>query len=196
MNQHATPALGRARYAVAVFCALLLAHHAAQASAVMERLGLVDVFMVSNSDSGKCLSKSGGANLGQQFHGWRCNTKSPLQKFTLLERERGLYLIRTETGQLCLDVSGSAIKKRRTGGAVGLHRCGQPVVGNHPGRWFQAFPAARTSFRALPQSRQGGRKSFHLRAARLRARQQVANLRNREVAGPRAAGAQPINAFA
>lgn len=110
MNQHATPALGRARYAVAVFCALLLAHHAAQASAVMERLGLVDVFMVSNSDSGKCLSKSGGANLGQQFHGWRCNTKSPLQKFTLLERERGLYLIRTETGQLCLDVSGSAMK--------------------------------------------------------------------------------------
>jgi hypothetical protein len=110
MNQHATPALGRALRGVAFLCVFLFAHHAAQASAVTDRLGLVSVFMLSNSDSGKCVSKSGGANLGQQFHGWRCNTKSPLQKFTLLERERDLYLIRTETGHLCLDVSGSAIK--------------------------------------------------------------------------------------
>lgn len=92
------------------FSLLLLAAAPVLASAANERLGLTDVFMLSNADSGKCLSKAGGANLGQQFHGWRCNTKSPLQKFTLLERERGLYLIRTETGQLCLDVSGTAMK--------------------------------------------------------------------------------------
>ena len=107
---HALISFGRMACAVTVFCAISLAVSAASASGPTERLGLNGTFMLSVGKSGKCLAKANGANMGQQMHAWSCRDGASAQKFKLLERERGWYLMLTATGRMCLDVSESAVK--------------------------------------------------------------------------------------
>jgi len=82
----------------------------AKAKSATGKYGLVKVFSLTVGKSGKCIAKAGGAKMGNQFHAWRCRSKSSHQKFMLKKIQKDWYQVRSNKGSMCLDVSGSAKK--------------------------------------------------------------------------------------
>ena len=73
--------------------------------------GLDKVFVLTVGKTGKCLAKASGAKMGQQFHAWKCREKSSNQPFKIKWVEGDWFMIHSQRGGQCLDVSGSSKKE-------------------------------------------------------------------------------------
>ncbi len=121
----------------------------------LSKYGLTKTFRITVGKTDKCLAKAGGAKMGQQFHAWRCRGNSSHQVFQLKSLKKGWYQVRSKSGGMCLDVSGSA---KKSAAPVVQWRC--KAKGNANQLWSIVPGANKKSF-LLKASHSG--KCLHLK---------------------------------